>query len=82
MAKKSNLDLKRVNINLPNNLVERVKEYAEDLGINTTSAYIFLLNQALNQNSQIQSLPVMIDMYNQIMSNPKLIETLSNQDND
>ena len=83
MAKeKSNIELKRVNMNLPTNLVERVKNYADDLGINTTSAYIVLLNQALNQNQQIQNMPVVIDMYNQLMSNPKMIETLTNNEED
>ena len=73
MAKeKSNIELKRVNINLPTNLVERVREYADSIGINTTSAYIVLLNQALDQKEQVNSLPVLMDMYNQVMSNPKL----------
>ena len=73
MAKeKSNIVLKRVNINLPTDLVERVIEYADSIGINTTSAYIVLLNQALDQKEQVKSLPVLLDMYTQVMSNPQL----------
>ena len=82
MAKiKSNIELKRVNINLPTDLVERVRKYADSLGVNTTSAYIYLLNQALDQKEQINALPVLVGMYNQVMSNPKLME-LAQSSND
>ena len=81
MAKeKSNVELKRVNINLPTNLVDRVKEYADNLGVNTTSAYVFLLNQALNQLDQIQYMPVLAEVSKQIMANPQLLESLSNKE--
>lgn len=63
-SKKSKVELTRVNINLPKNLVEKVKEYGESLGINTTSAYICLLNQALNQNSQISNMPLLLELLN------------------
>ena len=45
-GKKNTTELVRVNINIPVNVVFRVKEYAESLGINVTSAYIVLLNQS------------------------------------
>ena len=83
MAKeKSNVELKRVNINLPSNLVDRVKDYADNLGVNTTSAYIFLLNQALNQLDQIQYMPVLADVSKKIMANPQLLEAISTQGKD
>lgn len=44
MAKtKSKIEFTRVNMNLPTDLVERVKEHSESIGINTTSGYIVLL---------------------------------------
>lgn len=49
---KSKIKLKRVNINMPLTLHERIKEYAENLGINVTSAYIVLLNQLLERNDK------------------------------
>ena len=58
--------LKRVNMNLPITLIERVKEYAERLGLNTTSAYIVLLNQALNQDASLNYMPQVAAMYNEI----------------
>lgn len=58
-SKKSKVELKRVNINLPITLIKKVEEYGESIGINTTSAYIVLLNQALNQNKQISTLPLL-----------------------
>lgn len=46
---KENIKLKRISINIPTNVVDKVKEYADNLGVNVTSAYIILLNQALEQ---------------------------------
>ena len=66
MANKKNIELKRVNINLPVHIVERVKEYADNLGINTTSAYIILLNQALDQKEMMTQMPIMISMFNEM----------------
>lgn len=65
MAKKSSsVELKRIAFNLPVNLVERVQEYANNLGINVTSAVIVLLNQALEQNETMSKLPLLTQMYN------------------
>ena len=61
MAKEKNVELIRVNMNLPASIVNRVKDYAEKIGINTTSAYIVLLNQALDQKESIESLPIILD---------------------
>ena len=61
MKTKKKIELKRVNMNLPADLVQRVIEYGESKGLNTTSAYIVLLNQALDQKETIENLPFMID---------------------
>lgn len=50
--KKNKIELKRVNMNLPSDLVQRVVSYGESMGLNTTSAYIVLLNQALDQKEK------------------------------
>lgn len=68
MAKTKNIELKRVNINLPSGIIERVKDYADNLGINTTSAYIVLLNQALDQKDIMNSLPTMYTMINELQN--------------
>ena len=47
MTKKSNIKLERVSINLPSYLVIKVKKYADNLGVNYTTAYIILLNKSL-----------------------------------
>ncbi len=59
---KSNSDLVRVNMNLPRNIVNQVKEYAENLGINTTNAYIYLINQALEQKNMMIQLPTLLNI--------------------
>ncbi len=73
MARSANKNLERVNMNLPSHIVERVKEYADDLGINVTSAYIVLLNQALEQKSTINQLPLIMAAFNDI-KNAGLLE--------
>ena len=61
MAKeKSKVEFTRVNINLPNNLISRVKKYGDSLGINTTSAYIILLNNALDEKDTLTKIPEVI----------------------
>lgn len=83
MAYKSDFNLKRVNMNLPVDLVERVKAYAQKMCINTTSAYIVLLNQALKQDQTMEQLPAMLNLFNQLKNldvnsyNPKVIEEIS-----
>lgn len=66
MAKTKNTELKRVNINLPLSIIEKVKDYADSLGINSTSAYIVLLNQALEQKDMVNNLPLMFTMINEL----------------
>lgn len=73
MAKKKNVELVRVSINLPSSIVEKVKDFGDNLGLNTTSAYIVLLNQALEQKDMLKELPnIMATMNNlQKMANPE-----------
>lgn len=65
----------RVNINLPNNLINKVKEYANSLGINVTTAYIILINQALEQKDMLSKLPVLMTM----IEEAKSLNTNSNE---
>ena len=78
MAKKTNENLVRVNMNLPSHIVERIKEYADSLGINVTSAYIVLLNQALEQKDMLLQLPMLMSSFNDI-KNMKLLEGLNDK---
>ena len=74
---KNKIDLKRVNMNLPASLVQRVTDYGIENGLNTTSAYIVLLNQALDQKETIKSLPMILGLQN-ILS--QQIEKLSEEE--
>ena len=67
--KKSNVELTRVNMNLPTSIVEKVKDYAIEMGLNTTSAYTVLLKQALEQKNLIQQMPVLISLMNEVKKN-------------
>ncbi len=78
MAKTKNIELKRVNINLPLSIIERVKDYADNLGINTTSAYIVLLNQALEQKDMMNNLPLMFGMFNELQKHDNIKLELDN----
>lgn len=65
MAKaKSNVEFKRVNINLPVHIYNQVVQYAENLGVNISSAYIFLVSQALDQKSMYAQLPDLLKLVN------------------
>lgn len=74
---KTNINLKRVNINLPINIIEQVKTYADELGINTTSAYILLLNQALEYKEIMKQMPTLITLYSD-MKNALKVEDNKN----
>lgn len=63
-TKKNKIELKRVNMNLPADLVQKVIEYGEKLGLNTTSAYIVLLNQALEQKETLNNMPAILEFIN------------------
>lgn len=60
MKDKNKLELVRVNINLPKNVIERVREYADEIGIPMTQAYIVLINMALQQKDIIAMMPALM----------------------
>lgn len=77
-------EFERVNINLPSALVVKVKEYAKALGINATSAYIVLLNQALDQKEMLSNMSAIYNMTNELQKLGNAISTqntLPNQEN-
>lgn len=78
---KKKIELKRVNMNLPAELVNRVVQFGESMGLNTTSAYIVLLNQALDQRKSIDSMPMLIDAFNK-MKNSGLLELMNDINDD
>ena len=69
MTTNNKIELKRVNMNLPSDLVNKVVSYANKMGLNTTSAYIVLLNQALDQKDTIDNLPIMLELFKKEMTN-------------
>ena len=66
--KNKKIDLKRVNMNLPANLVQKVVDFGESLGLNTTSAYIVLLNQALEYKDVVNNLPIFVEAFKKELS--------------
>ena len=60
---RNKIELKRVNINLPVDLVQRVIDYGESIGLKATPAYIVLLNQALDQKDTMNNLPALLDLF-------------------
>ena len=56
MPKLNDLQIKRVNVNLPINIIERVQEYSKNMGIPYTQGYTILLNQALQQQDNIKTI--------------------------
>ena len=58
---KINVELTRVNMNLPTNIVEKVKNYADSLGLPVTQAYTVLINIALEQKDILNTLPELVN---------------------
>lgn len=61
MANVSNVKLQQVNINLPVKLVNKVKNYARANGLPFTQAYIVLLNNALKEQTMLDTLPSLMN---------------------
>ena len=60
MAQLENRDITRVNMNLPTQMVTKVKEYADSLGLPVTQAYTVLINMALEQKDMIKLMPELL----------------------
>lgn len=69
---KRNVELTRVNINLPSDVVSRVKEYANYLGLPITQTYVVLINFGLEQKELIKNLPSFLKLISDINENPEL----------
>lgn len=59
MAKK---EVMRLNINVPQDLIDRVDEYADNLSINRTSAVCVLLSQALDGQKAMKSMDELLSL--------------------
>lgn len=60
MAHLEKRDITRVNMNLPTQMVIKVKEYADSLGLPVTQAYTVLINMALEQKDMIKLMPELL----------------------
>ena len=54
-------ELKRLNINMPVELVERVDEYADKVNVNRTAAINMLVSTALEQKNAIDMMKELLD---------------------
>ena len=66
MAQLEKRDITRVNMNLPTQMVSKVKEYAEELGLPVTQAYTVLLNKALDYDEMVKTMPLLIKTFNDV----------------
>lgn len=60
MAQLEKRDITRVNMNLPTQMVTKVKEYADSLGLPVTQSYTVLINMALEQKDMIKLMPELL----------------------
>lgn len=60
MAQLEKRYITRVNMNLPTQMVTKVKEYADNLGLPVTQAYTVLINMALEQKDMIKAMPELL----------------------
>ena len=71
---KQKVATERVSMNLPISIIEKVNDYANSLGINVTSAYIVLLNQALDQKEALKQMPLLQTLLTEAQNLQKSIE--------
>lgn len=60
MAQLVKRDITRVNMNLPTQMVTKVKEYADSLGLPITQAYTVLISMALERKDMIKAMPELL----------------------
>ena len=69
MAKsKTDYELTRVNYYLPSKLVERVKQYSNELGVPMTQGVVLLLTKALDNENILEQLPMLLELYKEFKS--------------
>ena len=56
-------DLKRINLNLSVELLEKVDSYAARVGVNRSSAVAILLAQTLEQQQTMSDIAKLVEMY-------------------
>ncbi len=61
-------DKTRINLNIPTSIVDKVKKYADEMGLNLTSAFIVLINKGLEQNEIYTQLPMLTALLNSAKS--------------
>lgn len=65
-------ETRRINMNIPADMVERLDSYAEQMSINRTSAVMVLLSQALDSQRAINTLEELVKAIKEDEKNPKL----------
>lgn len=73
MPRKSNVPLRKMNMNLPVPLIERIDEYAVSIGLNRSSTIIMLLTTRLEQLEQMSITQNANTNLQQFLSNPQLM---------
>lgn len=66
VARSKQLDITRVNVNLPKSLVNKVKEYAKELEIPITYVYTILLDRGIEHTNMIKEMPNLISALNDV----------------
>lgn len=61
-------ELTRVNYRLPSKLVERVKQYSNDLGVPMTQGVVLLLTKSLDNENVLEQLPMLLELYKEFKS--------------
>lgn len=79
MPKKSPIETKKLNMNIPSSLLERVDRYAENIGLNRSSAIVVLIDNSLKEVEKMQITQEANLNMQRFMGNPELIGQIINQ---
>lgn len=79
MPKKSPIETKKLNMNIPSSLLERVDRYAENIGLNRSSAIVVLIDNSLKEVEKMQITQEANLNMQRFMGNPELLGQIINQ---
>ncbi len=81
MAQIEKRDILRVSVNLPRQMVNKVKDYALDMGLPITQAYTVLINMGLEHRELVNSIPDLIRSANSLQDIYEKSESSSSDNN-
>lgn len=76
MSKGMPTETKKLNMNFPSALLDRVDRYAQSIGLNRSSAIIVLVDRSLNENEKLTATQDANNILSDMLSNSALMSQI------